>query len=442
MQRMGVEALYRCPRTTKPEPGHNVYPYLLRGLSIGRPNQVRAMDITHIAMVRGFVYLAVVLDRFSRRVSSWRLSITMEAAFCVETLEDALARYPKPEIFNTPRCGQVAAYRGQSHSVKKKAALWRPPTPRQGTSPRPLTWPAALESPCFGKRRSRSKLPASSKLTMMNTKVTFADRAALMSRATLILWAVAPLPHKLSPISVKIGLGTRICFGGPMRKVAILIVALTFSGSAFAADMAVKAPPPPVVAPVYNWTGFYVGIEGGGGWGRTGQFDETDTGLSRGAWNISGGLVGGTAGYNWETGNVVFGLESDMSWTNIIGQVSYDGLNACKTGPCFTDLRWLNTDRARIGYAANNVLWYATGGLAIGDVHAGIHGCPACVGDTTRYGWTAGGGVEWAFASKLSVKLEYLYVDLGNKVNYSTGFPNTVDATTNIVRAGLNYKFN
>ena len=94
---MGIEALYRRPRTTKPEPGHKIYPYLLRGLEIIRPNQVWDMDITYIPMERGFVYLAVVLDWATRRVLSWRLSITMEAAFCVETLEDALARHGKPE---------------------------------------------------------------------------------------------------------------------------------------------------------------------------------------------------------------------------------------------------------------------------------------------------------------------------------------------------------
>src|SRR4051812_8640745 len=96
MARMGIEALYRRPRTTKPEPGHKIYPYLLRAMAITRPNQVWAMDITYIPMARGFVYLAVVLDWFSRRVLSWRLSITMEAAFCVDTLEDALARHGTP----------------------------------------------------------------------------------------------------------------------------------------------------------------------------------------------------------------------------------------------------------------------------------------------------------------------------------------------------------
>jgi putative transposase len=101
MQRMGIEALYRRPRTTKPEPGRKIYPYLLRGLAITRLNQVWAMDITYIPMARGFVYLTVVLDWATRRVLSWRLSITMEAAFCVETLEEALARHGRPEIFKT-----------------------------------------------------------------------------------------------------------------------------------------------------------------------------------------------------------------------------------------------------------------------------------------------------------------------------------------------------
>jgi len=106
MQRMGIEALYRRPRTTRPEPGHKIYPYLLRGVEVTRPNQVWAMDITYIPMAKGFVYLAVVLDWFSRRVLSWRVSITMEASFCVETLEEALARHGKPKIFNTDQGSQ------------------------------------------------------------------------------------------------------------------------------------------------------------------------------------------------------------------------------------------------------------------------------------------------------------------------------------------------
>jgi putative transposase len=117
MKRMGIEALYRRPRTTKPEPGHKIYPYLLRDMTITRPNQVWAMDITYIPMARGFVYLAAVLDWASRRVLSWRLSITMEASFCVEALEEALATHGKPEIFNTDQGSQFtgAAFTGVLH---------------------------------------------------------------------------------------------------------------------------------------------------------------------------------------------------------------------------------------------------------------------------------------------------------------------------------------
>jgi putative transposase len=109
MKRMGVEALYRKPNTSKPAPGHQIYPYLLRGMTIDRPNQVWAMDITYIPMARGFVYLAAVVDWFSRRVLAWRLSITMEAAFCVEALEEALAGYGRPEIFNTDQGAQFTS---------------------------------------------------------------------------------------------------------------------------------------------------------------------------------------------------------------------------------------------------------------------------------------------------------------------------------------------
>jgi putative transposase len=109
MKRMGIEALYRRPSTSKPEPGHKIYPYLLRKLAVTRPDQVWAMDITYIPMARGFVYLAAVVDWFSRRVLAWRLSITMEAAFCVEALEEALSRYGTPEIFNTDQGSQFTS---------------------------------------------------------------------------------------------------------------------------------------------------------------------------------------------------------------------------------------------------------------------------------------------------------------------------------------------
>lgn len=109
MKRMGIEAIYRKPNTSKPAPGHKVYPYLLRRLAVTRPNQVWAMDITYIPMARGFVYLAAVVDWFSRRVLSWRLSISMDVGFCIEAVEEALGRYGSPEIFNTDQGSQFTS---------------------------------------------------------------------------------------------------------------------------------------------------------------------------------------------------------------------------------------------------------------------------------------------------------------------------------------------
>ncbi|WP_416409325.1 IS3 family transposase [Agrobacterium rosae] len=121
MKKMGIEAIYRRPNTSKPAPGHKIYPYLLRKLAVTRPNQVWAMDITYVPMARGFVYLCAVVDWFSRRVLSWRLSITMEAAFCIEAVEEALARYGKPDIFNTDQGSQFTSI--DFTEVLKKAGI-------------------------------------------------------------------------------------------------------------------------------------------------------------------------------------------------------------------------------------------------------------------------------------------------------------------------------
>jgi len=109
MKRMGIEAIYRKPNTSQPAPGDKTYPYLLRNVPVIRPNQVWAMDLTYIPMARGFVYLAAVVDWFSRRVLAWRLSITMEAEFCIEALEEALARHGRPDIFNTDQGSQFTS---------------------------------------------------------------------------------------------------------------------------------------------------------------------------------------------------------------------------------------------------------------------------------------------------------------------------------------------
>jgi putative transposase len=114
MRRMGLEAIYPRPNLSKAAVGHKIYPYLLRGMTIDRPNQVWAMDITYIPMARGFVYLAAVVDWFSRRVLAWRLSNTMEVEFCLDAVEEALARHGRPEVFNTDQGSQFtsAAFTG------------------------------------------------------------------------------------------------------------------------------------------------------------------------------------------------------------------------------------------------------------------------------------------------------------------------------------------
>jgi putative transposase len=109
MKKMAIKAIYRRPSTSKPAPGHKIYPYLLRKLPAVRPNQVWATDISYVPMARGFVYLVAIVDWFSRKVLAWRVSLTMEADFCVEALEEALARYGKSEIFNTDQGSQFAS---------------------------------------------------------------------------------------------------------------------------------------------------------------------------------------------------------------------------------------------------------------------------------------------------------------------------------------------
>jgi len=125
MRKMGIAALGPKPRTTKPAPGHKIFPYLLRGTTIERPNQVWAADITYVPIGRGFLYLVAVIDWASRAVLSWRLSNTMEAAFCVAAQEDALARYGRPEIFNTDQGSQFtsAAFTGTLMAARVRVSM-------------------------------------------------------------------------------------------------------------------------------------------------------------------------------------------------------------------------------------------------------------------------------------------------------------------------------
>jgi putative transposase len=123
MKRMAIEAIYRKPNTSKPMPGHKIYPYLLRNLPVTKPDQVWATDITYVPMAHGFVYLVAVIDWFSRRVLSHRVSITMEAGFCIEALQEALAKHGKPEIFNSDQGSQFTSAEFTSVLLKSGIAI-------------------------------------------------------------------------------------------------------------------------------------------------------------------------------------------------------------------------------------------------------------------------------------------------------------------------------
>lgn len=229
-----------------------------------------------------------------------------------------------------------------------------------------------------------------------------------------------------------------------MKKVLLAgaaVAALTLGAlPATAADIANRPvyKAPVAIPVVYNWTGFYIGVSGGGGWGTS---EHTFPGGTHGPFDTSGGLVGGTVGYNWQAGNWVFGAEADFSWADIKGTTAGSPI-PCLGGTCGTTIRDLGTARGRIGYAWDSALLYGTGGFAWGNVHGFETGFDS--GSSTNTGWTVGGGLEYGFTPNLSAKIEYLYVDLGNDVLYGSGFgsPHSVDTTTSIVRAGLNYRFN
>jgi len=130
MKKMGIEAIYRRPNPSKPAPGHRIYPYLLRNLAVARPNQVWAMDIGYIPMARGFVYLAAVVDWFSRRILSWKLSIAMDVSFCLEAVEEALSINENPEILNTDQGSRFTSEAFTEQLRKNNIATTTPvPTP-------------------------------------------------------------------------------------------------------------------------------------------------------------------------------------------------------------------------------------------------------------------------------------------------------------------------
>jgi outer membrane immunogenic protein len=267
---------------------------------------------------------------------------------------------------------------------------------------------------------------------------------------------------------------------GTMRVILGSVAALAMISSASAADLPIKAAPAPVMAPVWNWTGFYIGINGGYSWGRSsrdlnffnplnGVIIATGTGGGR---DMNGGLFGGQIGYNWQASNWVFGVETDAQWTGQKGSTTV----LCPVVGCFptavpagtgvaatlTDkLEWFGTFRGRLGVTVTpSVLLYATGGAAYGSLKTDLGlsgftaaGVPVVAGgstSSTKFGWTVGAGIEAMFSPNWSAKIEYLYMDLGsisNSVVLPTagGFPLGANVTSrvtdNIIRAGINYHF-
>jgi outer membrane immunogenic protein len=272
----------------------------------------------------------------------------------------------------------------------------------------------------------------------------------------------------------------RRCVGWALAS----IVSLGFAGlgGASAADMAVKARP--IAPPVWTWTGFYVGINGG--WIESNNNTLTNVGTDTGPGGLgsllnagaipvaltgfrnSGGMVGGTAGYNWQVDpNWVVGIEGDIDWVSAkrtfnTGFITVPGFVPVETAYS-REIDWLATFRGRVGYAvAPSFLLYGTGGFAFGQVRIGNQFiCPTCAppasteasttnaNSSAEAGWTVGAGAEWKFAPAWSVKAEYLYVDLGTHsslITYTYGgststLRSSVHDTFNIARVGVNYSF-
>jgi outer membrane immunogenic protein len=257
------------------------------------------------------------------------------------------------------------------------------------------------------------------------------------------------------------------------------LLAIT-AAPALAADLPVRPPAPaPVMAPVWNWNGFYIGVNGGYSWGNSSRdlnFYNPLNGVtlvtgSGGGRDMNGGLFGGQIGYNWQFANTwVFGLEFDAQWTGQKGDTTV----LCPVAGCFGNaarptsatledkLDWFSTFRGRLGYTVTpNVLLYVTGGAAWGEVETNLAltaftaaGVPVTAlgsNKTDRFGWNVGAGIEAMFARNWSAKIEYLYLDMGS-ISKSVVLPTasglpiganvTSRVTDSIIRAGINYHFN
>lgn len=225
------------------------------------------------------------------------------------------------------------------------------------------------------------------------------------------------------------------------------VCALILIGSTATANAQILVP----YGPPVNWSGPYLGFEGGGGWGSSRQSDST--GFDSASFQNDGALLGVTGGYNWQSGPIVFGAEGDLSWADFRGSTIGLPGEVCGGVPsnCHARLGDLGTVRGRLGYTVGTLMPYATAGLAFGDLHGREGDVPANgatgFGDAYRLGWTVGAGIEGAIAPRWSAKLEYLHVDLGNGPVFTDTFSNGATVTqhvgfqADVIRVGVNYRF-
>jgi outer membrane immunogenic protein len=221
--------------------------------------------------------------------------------------------------------------------------------------------------------------------------------------------------------------------------VGVLAGLLALAAPALAADVPPSRtmPPPraPALVPFFTWSGFYLGFNIGYGWGTSSASNALGVVLTD--FSLRGLTAGGTLGYNWQTGAVVFGFEGDFDYSNIRGS---PGSGLCAGGTCEVKNQFMSTFRGRIGYAFDRFMPYITGGGALGKVDVTVLNVTE---SKWKFGWTVGAGLEWAFLNNWTAKLEYLYVDLG-KVTCSaaTCFLDTdVKVSSQLVRGGVNFKF-
>jgi outer membrane immunogenic protein len=221
---------------------------------------------------------------------------------------------------------------------------------------------------------------------------------------------------------------------------SVAALGIVAAGAASAADLPSRKGPveAPLYVPVFTWTGFYVGANAGYAWG---QVDSTNLGVIGGFGGFDdpdGFIGGGQIGYNYQIGQWVVGLEADFQGTDLKASAAAGAFTASN------EINWFGTVRGRVGYAFDRFLPYVTGGFAYGNVKNKLTGPGFAISDdNTQYGWTIGGGLEYAFTNNLTAKLEYLYVDLDKEsINVPGGqFTSNVETQFSVVRAGLNYKF-